>query len=412
MATIDDPALIRRPDRERLIAALGDTRASTLRTFADYERALGANGMQIPYSPEVNPPLWELGHVGWFQEYWIGRNPQRRLGVSADPDATRAESWLANADGLYDSSRIEHTSRWHLPLPDARATRDYLARTLEQTLDLVARADADGPGLLYFAWLTLMHEDMHHEAALYMANALGVPLATEPSMEGAPIDPGQPRELAFGATRFRLGSNSGEFAFDNELMPWSVDVKPFRIDRAPVDNRAFAEFVAGGGYLDPRHWTTEGWNWRASRQARWPRFWRPAGSGWQQCRFGRWTALEEAAAVTHVALHEAQAWCRWAGRRLPTEIEWEVAALSVPAPPAMAPIRFGQVWEWTASAFQPYPGFAPHPYRDYSSPWFGSRQVLRGGSFATHPRLRHPRYRNFFGPERNDIVAGFRTCAP
>ncbi len=409
MPIIDDPVLMRRPDRERLMAAIADTRASTLRTFTDYERALGANGMRVPYSPEVNPPLWELGHVGWFQEYWIGRNSQRLVGVTADPDAARSASNLTNADGLYDSSRIEHTSRWHLPLPDARATRDYLARTLEQTLGILARADVDGRGLLYFAWLTLMHEDMHHEAAVYMANALGVPLELEPSLEGATIGPDLPTELAFNATHFRLGSNSGEFAFDNELMPLSVDVKPFRIDRKPVDNGAFAEFVAAGGYQDQRHWTTQGWNWRTSSQARCPRFWRPAGSSWQQRKFGRWTALDEAAPVTHVTLHEAQAWCRWAGRRLPTEIEWEVAAVTAPA---AAPIGFSQVWEWTASAFEPYPGFTPHPYRDYSSPWFGSRQVLRGGSFATHPRLRHPRYRNFFCSERNDIFAGFRTCAP
>src|SRR5690242_5074595 len=141
MPTFDDPALIRRPDRDRLCAALVDSRSRTLRTFGGYERALSGTGLQIPYSTEVNPPLWELGHVGWFQEYWIGRNPERLRGVAADPEVARSASALSNADGLYDSSRIEHTSRWRLPLPDAAETRAYLGRTLEQTLRVLARPE-------------------------------------------------------------------------------------------------------------------------------------------------------------------------------------------------------------------------------------------------------------------------------
>jgi gamma-glutamyl hercynylcysteine S-oxide synthase len=408
MATLDD---IRCADRERLSAALLDTRANTLRTFACYERALRKTGLQIPYSTEVNPPLWELGHVGWFQEYWIGRNPQRLLGTAADPGAPRAASTLHNADALYDSGRIEHTSRWRLPLPSAEPTRDYLARTLEQTLDLLARADAGADRLLYFAWLALVHEDMHHEAAVYMANALGIPLEVGPRLTSDALDAVGPKELAFEPTRLKVGAIDGGFAFDNELMPHWIDLDRFRIDRAPVDNRAFAAFIEDGGYRERRHWTDDGWAWRQRSEAGWPRFWRPAENGWQHCEFGRWTALDEAAPVSHLTLHEAQAWCGWAGRRLPTEFEWEAAALTSPAPPGGAPIRIGQVWEWTDSKFEPYPGFVPHPYRDYSLPWFGTRQVLRGAAWATHPRMRHPRYRNFFSPERNDIFAGFRSCA-
>jgi ergothioneine biosynthesis protein EgtB len=409
---VEDPPQSRRADRKRLAAALADSRASTLRAFAAYEQALRAPALQVPYSTELNPPVWELGHVGWFQEYWIGRNPQRALGVAADPGAPRGASSMSGADSLYDSSRVEHSTRWHLPLPQPDATRDYLARTLEQTLGTLDRADDGDAGSLYFAWLVLMHEDMHREAAVYMANTLGIPIETGRPRPPSPARHSGAGELCFEARQFLAGSAGGGFAFDNELTACRVDVPRFRIDREPVDNRAFSAFVAAGGYDEPRHWSPEGWQWRQRTDARWPRYWRPAaGGGWERRWFGQWSALEDAAPAVNLSWYEADAWCRWAGRRLPTEFEWELAALAEPELPASRPMRFGEVWEWTASTFGPYPGFVPHPYRDYSVPWFGSRRVLRGASFATHPRLHSPRYRNFFTPERNDIFAGFRSCA-
>jgi EgtB-related family protein len=137
-----------------------------------------------------------------------------------------------------------------------------------------------------------------------------------------------------------------------------------------------------------------------------PRDLRRSSTGWQRRRQGAWEDLPLDEAACHLSLHEAEAWCRWAGRRLPTEAEWERAAVTRPDA-----FRWGDVWEWTASPFRPHPGFAAHPYRDYSAPWFDGRPVLRGASFMTQPRMRHPCYRNFFPAQRNDVPAGFRACA-
>jgi gamma-glutamyl hercynylcysteine S-oxide synthase len=387
---------------EELAEALTASRADTLATFDVYEGALP--GLAVPRRAELNPPLWELGHIGWFQEYWIARNPECGLGHRADPDVPRQPPRRGAADGLYHSSRVPHESRWQLPLPDAMATRDELARQLDETLDLLRRAGT-GDDALYFFRLALAHEDMHHEAALYMACVLGIEIE-DPRWQARPLPPpGAP--LAFSARRWPLGSASGAgFAFDNELQGRKEALQAFEIDRQAVRWAEFLPFVETGGYDDPRWWSEGGARWRASQSAGLPRYIRHAASGWEQWRGGRWRALDPRGAASHLTLHEAEAWCRWAGRRLPTEAEWESAACSSPDA-----FRWGDVWEWTASPFAPYPGFEPHPYRDYSAPWFDGRPVLRGASHCTQPRMRHPRYRNFFPAARNDVPAGFRTCA-
>jgi ergothioneine biosynthesis protein EgtB len=239
-----------------------------------------------------------------------------------------------------------------------------------------------------------------------MAQALDI----EPDGAPAPQAVAAPAELAYHGATMRLGARDGDFAFDNELAAHDVAVGAFRIDRTLVPNAAFEIFIADGGYRDERLWSAEGWAWRCRAGLDAPRYWRAADGGWQRREFGRWRPLDGKAPVTNLSLHEALACCRWVGRRLPTEAEWELAATTPAA--CGRTLDWGGAWEWTGSPFRPYPSFEPHPYRDYSQPWFGSRQVLRGASFATRSRLRHPRYRNFFTPGRNDIFAGFRTCAP
>jgi gamma-glutamyl hercynylcysteine S-oxide synthase len=390
----------RHADTAGLAAALHSSREDTLATFAVCEHAL--EQLTVPQRETLNPPLWELGHVGWFQEFWIARNPQRFVGVAADPQAPRSAGVRPHSDALYDSSNVPHATRWSLLLPDAAATRRDLAGQLESTLATLRDA-GDDDAALYFFRLALFHEDMHHEAALYMAQSLGLGI-DDPRWQ-APALPEDSRELAFEAGRWRLGSDGAGFAFDNELAGHEVELPATRIDCRVVRWADYLAFVEAGGYGQPQWWSDGGAAWIQAERPVAPRYLRREGATWQQWRHGEWRTLALSLPACHLTAFEAEAWCRWAGRRLPTEAEWERAAIEAPDD-----FEWGPVWEWTASPFLPYPGFEPHPYRDYSAPWFGSRRVLRGASFMTQPRMRHPRYRNFFMPQRNDVPAGFRSC--
>lgn len=398
-----------------LAQALLASRCDTLATFAAYEAALP--GLRVPPRRELNPPLWELGHIGWFQSHWIARNPQRALGLRADPQAVRTPARRANADALYDSTRVPHETRWALALPDARATRADLAEQLDRTLELLAASGPVDDSALYFFRLALLHEDMHHEAALYMAQSLDVPLR-DPRWQ-CPVLPDPPPPIALAGGPWVMGiapptgqdADQGEirgFFFDNECGQQPVTLAPTQIDAQVVRWHDYLPFIEDAGYTTPAWWSDQGWQW-LERQGGLvaPRYLRRDAGAWWQRRTGHWQLLDLREPAGHLTWHEANAWCRWAGRRLPSEAEWECAALT--AGPAF---RWGDAWEWTASAFAPFPGFEPHPYREYSAPWFDGRPVLRGASYMTQPRMRHGRYRNFFESNRNDVHAGFRTCAP
>jgi ergothioneine biosynthesis protein EgtB len=380
-------------------AALLAARERTLRLAEDFQAALGPQP-HVPYAAELNPPLWELGHVAWFQEWWIGRNAERGLGIRASASAARTASILAHSDDWYDSSRVPHRLRWELPLAKGELALRYLQDTLADTLDrldaLPASADDDA---LYFYRLVALHEEMHAEAAVYMAQALGIALRGETPAAPCFVS----SELQVEGGTLPLGRDAPGFAFDNELGPHEVQLPSFAIDAAPVSWGRFLPFLEEGGYEDLGWWSPEGRGWLAGLRQRRPAGLRETDASWQQMRGGHWQPLDLRTPAVHLNAHEADAWCRWAGRRLPTEAEWEWAAHTQPG------LRWGQVWEWTASRFEPYPGFVPHPYRDYSLPWFGSRRVLRGASAATAPALAHARFRNFFEPHRRDIFAGFRS---
>ena len=399
--SIESPRM-RCAGKELLSLALMDARNHTLRWIAAYEQALAPTGLRVPLQPDLNPPLWELGHLGWFQEYWIARNVQRNRGAACDPTQARQASIEAHADRWYDSSNVPHDTRWQLDLPDLLATKQYLAATLDTTLELLDAAD-DSDDALYLYRLALFHEDMHGEAFAYMSQTLGFDAGLlAPKASLAPRPP-----LLFPAARHALGASPGGFVFDNEKWAHDEAVPEFEIDAQAVSWAQYTEFVEDGGYDDARCWSAEGWAWVQSVGRRCPRHVEQMRHGVLAQRFGRLTRVPLAQPVTHVNWYEADAWCRWAGRRLPTEVEWEHAA----ATGEPRGLRWGEVWEWTASTFRPYPGFSADPYLDYSQPWFGTHKVLRGASIATRGRMRSPRYRNFYLPERDDIFSGFRSCA-
>ncbi len=396
--------------REELASALQESRAQLLGHLACFKQALQTETLRIPYCIECNLPLWEAGHVAWFQEFWIARNPQKHLGHLADPTCERTSSQLPTSDALYNSSVVSHAKRWQLELPTLENTLTYLGDTLAQTLNLLAQTP-ENDNDLYFYRLCLFHEDMHTEAARYMANALGIALQPESEQmwdalgKHAHINQ---TTLQIPASRIGLGTpieTAKGFYFDNELGSNQHALPAFEIDALPVNHHEFLKFVETGGYETPAYWSAAGWQFLQQKKLLQPRFLRKHNKHWERRWFGQWRPVSEHQPITHISRHEAQAYCRWAGRRLPSEAEWAAAQAHSQA------FHWGQVWEWTSDAFTAFPGFSAHPYRDYSEPWFDGRPVLKGASVATHARMHSPAYRNYYPAERNDIFSGFRTCA-
>jgi iron(II)-dependent oxidoreductase len=432
---------------ERLASMLVDSRKRTLELVSN----LSDQQMIGPQLRIVNPPLWEIGHLAWFQERW---NLRRITNEEFTPS-----NILEKSDELYDSMEVAHDDRWDLPLLSREETLFYMRRVLDETLHKL-HTGGPTPEADYFTRLAAFHEDMHGEAFTYTLQTHGLPAPPISDYDPSILD-GQPTgsfegDAEIPGAEFMLGATRDTgFVFDNEKWAHLVDVAPFKMSRSPVTNEQFVAFVNDGGYQNRKLWSEEGQRWLDETAAEHPVYWSRIGDEWHNRHFDKTGPLNPHAPVIHVNWYEAEAYCRWAGRSLPTEAEWELAASAEPVPDGgsiaegerlypwgdepPAPVHanldgrllgpvgvaafpegdsafgcrqmMGNVWEWCADDFGPYPGFVRDPYKEYSEPWFGDHKVQRGGSWATRGRLLRNTWRNFATPDRRDLFVGFRTCA-
>ena len=346
--------------------------AARERTLALLE-GLSEDDLTRQHSPLMSPLVWDLAHIGHFEELWLLR------GLAG------AAPIFPTTDDVYDAFEHSRDERPALELLDPATARTYLEEVRGRVLDVLDRAHLDPSDRLlrdgFVFGLVAQHEHQHVETMLQTLQLSGL---AHDGGGPASVQPG--REVLVEAGPVLVGSNH-PWAYDNERPAHGIVVPAFRVDSAPVTNAQYAAFLDDGGWADP------------------PLGWEGDRDGWACRRFGRVEALAPDEPAQHVSWHEADAFARWAGKRLPTEMEWEKAAsLGVLA-------SAGQVWEWTSSDFTGYPGFEAFPYREYSEVFFGrDYKVLRGGSWAAHATVARTTFRNWDFPIRRQLFAGIR-CA-
>jgi iron(II)-dependent oxidoreductase len=372
-------------------ALLAEARERTLRLIEGVSKA----DLERVHDPLMSPLVWDLGHIAAFEDLWVSRE--------AGIDLLRPE--LAR---VYDADETPRSERGELPHLGRGEALDYMDAVRERALAALDRVSA------FIGEMLVQHEHQHNETMLQTLQ-LAEPGVYEPRRRPAT---GRAATGTFevAAGPFRIGDGGHGFAYDNERPRHEVHLQSFRIDRAPVTNAAFAEFVADGGYGRRELWTPDGWAFRERWGWERPRYWTEDGG---ERRFNEVLALERELPVMHVSWFEADAFARWRGARLPSEAEWEKAAAVADGErgnldqldfgPGPAGPFLGDCWEWTATEFGGYPGFKAFPYREYSEVFFDSGyRVLRGASWATRPRVARSTFRNWDHPQRRQIFAGFR----
>jgi iron(II)-dependent oxidoreductase len=331
------------------------------------------------YSPILSPLAWDLGHIANFEELWLVRTIGAR------------EPLHGELGRFYDAIENPRRTRGELPILRDAELRSYLADVRERTLEVLDEVEidsgADDPllrdGFVYE--MLLAHEHQHGETMLQLLQMVDgyEPVWFEPGPSTEPMQPGQ-EMVAIAGGEHEIGAPARGFAYDNERPRHTVELAPFEIDRTPVTNAAYIRFVEETGAEPPMYWQRE-------------------GEDWVRTAMSRREPVDPAAPVVHVSWHDAGAFARWEGKRLPSEREWEAARPGLEA--------VGEVWEWTSSDLLPYPGFEAFPYREYSEAFFGDTyKVLRGASWATHPSVARPSFRNWDLPQRRQIFSGLR-CA-
>lgn len=401
---LDTPGSLTHGDARTLAAALADARQHTL----SLTRALAAGlppSLEVRYLPELNPPLWLLAELAWREDGWIARNPLRRSGKgSADGFARGPSAWPQ-----YEASfapKLSHADRWHQPVPSLRDTLAWLQASRERTLSLL-RGTPGGDDALHVYRDVLWREDALREVLLGIAQTMGIlpgPLAAAP----VPC-PTAETELKLPTDTHRLGSPTTGHAPEGDLPEREVVLRAFSIDRAPVSWSRYLPFIEAGGYDEPRWWTPEGWAWRRRHSLGRPRHLGRTEEGhWQLAQFGQWVPLNPSWPAVHLSRHEALAWCRWAGRRLPSEHEWEAATRAAQAQGEA--FAWGLVREWTSSAHAPVSA----PVGDAQTAPTASTprpSCVRGASHLGAPRLATPWRRWAALDESNDGFVGFRSCS-
>jgi len=421
--------------RAHIAAELERTRSRTT-VLTD---AVDGDDLVKQHSPLMSPLVWDLAHVGNQEELWLVR------------DVGGLEPVRCDIDNLYDAFKNPRRDRPSLPLLSPAEARAYNHTVRDKVLDILDRTTLSGRPLVTdgFAFgMIVQHEQQHDETMLATHQ-----LRAGPAVLSAPPPPPSrvavADEVPVPGGRFSMGTSVEPWALDNERPAHDVDVPAFFIDATPVTNGQYAAFVDDGGYDQPRWWTPDGWRHRIEAGLVAPMHWRRDGDGWAYTRFGLTTPIQPDEPVVHVCFHEARAYATWAGKRLPTEAEWEKAARFDPAsgrsrrypwgdedpeprhanlgqrhlspapvgayPDGASPLGvhqlIGDIWEWVDTDFHGYPGFVAFPYREYSEVFFGPRyKVLRGGSFGTDPAACRGTFRNWDYPSRRQIFSGFR-CA-
>ncbi|MFI1963341.1 ergothioneine biosynthesis protein EgtB [Streptomyces pathocidini] len=430
------------PDTEALRRRAADVLTAARERTATLTTCVEEPDLTAQHSPLMSPLVWDLAHIGNQEEQWLLRAVGGREALRPD------------IDPIYDAFEHPRAERPSLPLLAPAEAHGYVAEVRGRVLDVLESARLDGAGDPLtgggFAFgMIAQHEQQHDETMLITHQLRRGPaaLSAPPPPAADAVIPAA--EVLVSGGPFTMGTSTEPWALDNERPAHRREVPAFFIDTAPVSNGAYAHFIADGGYDDPRWWTADGWAYVREHGLAAPLFWRRESGEWLRRRFGVTEPVPAEEPVLHVSWYEADAYARWAGRRLPTEAEWEKAARYDPGtgrsrrypwgdaepsaelanlgqrhlqPAAVGAYRAGEsplgvrqligdVWEWTSSAFLPYPGFAAFPYREYSEVFFGpDHKVLRGGSFAVAPVVSRATFRNWDLPIRRQIFSGFRTA--